>query len=111
MNPRRPVMMNASYQPHAITINGTNKGVASAPMFVPELNRPVERARSFFGNHSATVFIDAGKLPASPIPSRNRATINPTTDAESVTVHGAAPTSELIALKPATTPLTSGPTI
>src|SRR3982751_5134805 len=93
-NPSNPVMMNASYHPQAITISGTSNGVASAPMFVPELKRPVDKARSFFGNHSATVFIDAGKLPASPIPSTNRATINPTTEAESVTVHGAAPTRE-----------------
>ena len=36
---------------------------SSAPTLVPELKMPVARARSFFGNHSATVLIEAGKLP------------------------------------------------
>ncbi len=48
-----------------------------APTFVPELKMPVASARSFFGNHSATVLIDAGKFPASPNPSRNRIRANP----------------------------------
>ncbi len=41
-------------------------------MFVPELNSPIARARSFFGNHSATVLIDAGNVPASPNPRPKR---------------------------------------
>src|SRR5574344_1953379 len=44
-----------------------------APTLEPELKMPVASARSFFGNHSATVLIDAGKLPASPAPKRPRA--------------------------------------
>ena len=50
-------------QPHAIVIIGTTSGATSAPMFVPELKIPVASARSFFGNHSATVLIAAGKFP------------------------------------------------
>jgi len=45
----------------------------AAPTFVPALKIPVENARSLFGNHSATVLIDAGKLAASPTPSMKRA--------------------------------------
>ena len=47
-------------------------GAATAPMFAPELNIPVASARSFLGNHSATVFIAAGKFPASPRPNKPR---------------------------------------
>ena len=50
-----------------------------APMFEPELKMPVANARSRRGNHSATVLIAAGKFPASPSPSANRATANPAT--------------------------------
>jgi hypothetical protein len=32
-----------------------------APMLVPALKTPVARARSFFGNHSATDLMLAGK--------------------------------------------------
>jgi len=44
------------------------------------LKIPVANALSFLGNHSATAFIAAGKLPASPIPSDNLAIPNPITD-------------------------------
>ena len=44
-----------------------------APMLLPELNRPVAKARSFFGNHSVMVFMAAGKLADSPAPSMKRA--------------------------------------
>ena len=44
-----------------------------APTFAPALNIPVASARSFFGNHSATVLILAGKIPDSPKPSADRA--------------------------------------
>ena len=33
-----------------------------APTVDPELNRPAAKARSFLGNHSATVLIEAGKF-------------------------------------------------
>src|SRR5436305_13867159 len=46
-------------------MKGTASGAKIAPTFEPELKMPVARARSFFGNHSATVLIAAGKLPAS----------------------------------------------
>ena len=72
--------MKAHFQPHVSVIHGTISGVSSAPMFVPELNNPVAKARSRFGNHSATTLIAAGKLPASPRPSRNRAPMKPATE-------------------------------
>ena len=108
--PIMPVKIKASYQPQVSTIIGTSSGVMRAPTFVPALKIPVARARSFLGNHSATVLIDAGKLPASPSPRRKRTTINPTTEAERVNVHGAAPKSELIALNAETIAATIGAT-
>src|SRR5258705_4502038 len=75
-----PVAMKAARQPQVRVIQGTVRGVISAPVFVPELKLPVASARSFLGNHSATVLIDAGKLPASPRPRKNRATPKPKTE-------------------------------
>jgi hypothetical protein len=46
-------------------------------MFAPELKSPVASSRSRFGNHSATPFTAAGKLPAWPSPSANRAAPKP----------------------------------
>jgi len=46
-------------------------------MFVPELKIPVASARSFFGNHSATALIEAGKFPASPRPRIRREKARP----------------------------------
>ena len=46
-----------------------------APIFVPALKIPVASARSFLGNHSATVLMLAGKTPDSPKPNADRATI------------------------------------
>ena len=48
-------------------------GVTIAPILEPALNTPVANARSFFGNHSATVLIAAGKLPDSVRPRNARA--------------------------------------
>src|SRR5262249_2525153 len=79
-NPNAPVAMNAHLHPYAIVIHGTTSGATTAPILVPELKRPVASARSFFGNHSATALIDAGKLPDSPKPRANRAAWNPKTD-------------------------------
>ena len=76
--------MNAQYQPYASVIHGTMSGATTAPMLVPELKMPVANARSRFGNHSATILIDAGKFPASPMPSANRAAMKPATEAEYV---------------------------
>ena len=41
------------------------------------MNIPVAKARSFLGNHSATVLIAAGKFPASKRPNAKRAMPNP----------------------------------
>ncbi len=51
---------------------GTKRAAIMAPTFAPLLNIPVASARSRFGNHSATVLIDAGKLPPSPMPKALR---------------------------------------
>ena len=48
-----------------IAINGTDNGATIAPILAPELNKPVAKALSFLGNHSAIVLIAAGKFPAS----------------------------------------------
>src|SRR6476469_902645 len=69
--------MNAARQPHVSVIHGTTIGVMTAPTFDPALKIPVASARSFAGNHSATVLIDAGKLPDSPNPSAKRAALKP----------------------------------
>ena len=66
-----PVARNADCHPKRTVIQGTTSGAIVAPMFAPELKMPVASARSFFGNHSATVLIAAGKLPDSPSPRRN----------------------------------------
>ena len=50
-----------------------------APMFAPELKIPVANALSFLGNHSATVLMAAGKLPASVKPNAVLATPKPKT--------------------------------
>ena len=47
-----------------------------APTLLPALNRPIAKARSFCGNHWATVLMPAGKLPDSPMPRPKRASAN-----------------------------------
>ena len=48
-------------------------GVRMAPILAPALKIPTAKARSFFGNHSATALTPAGKLPDSPRPKAKRA--------------------------------------
>ena len=48
-------------------------GAAIAPIVEPELKSPIAKARSFLGNHSATVFTEAGKFADSPKPNAARA--------------------------------------
>ena len=79
MNPSAPVATKAAGQPNVTVSQGTTAGAMTAPKFDPELNSPVARARSFFGNHSATVLIAAGKFPASAAPRAARAAPNPNT--------------------------------
>ena len=50
-----------------------------APAFEPLLKIPVARALSRLGNHSATVFIEAGKFPPSPMPKALRTAMCMTT--------------------------------
>src|ERR1700675_5170556 len=71
--------MNAICQPQVSAIQGIRIGAMIGPKFEPELNKLVANVRSFFGNQSATVLIDDGKLPASLIPKQRRATKNPLT--------------------------------
>ena len=77
IKPNAPVRINAHCHPHVMKIQGTVSGATIAPTLVPALKIPVVRARSFFGNHSATVFIAAGKFAASPTPSAALAKPNP----------------------------------
>src|SRR3569833_2804935 len=77
ITPIEPVNTNAQRQPQATAINGTVNGATIAPMLAPELNIPVARALSFLGNHSATVFIAEGKLPASLKPRADLTTPKP----------------------------------
>src|SRR5689334_18355939 len=71
--------MNVHFQPYEIVSQGTVTAATNTPTLVPALKIPVARARSFLGNHSATVLIEAGKFPASPSPSAKRATLKPAT--------------------------------
>src|SRR4249920_2970653 len=82
MKPSAPVAMNDQAQPYCSVSHGTTSGVTSAPTLVPELKMPVASARSFFGNHSATVLIADGKLPDSPRPSNPRISMKPATEVE-----------------------------
>src|ERR1700740_2056110 len=71
--PSAPVSRKADRQPQCRAIHGTTSGVTMAPAFVPALKIPVASARSFLGNHSATLLMLAGKTPASPKPRAKRA--------------------------------------
>ncbi len=63
--------MNAACQPQVESaMIGTTAGARMAPTLEPALKMPVAKARSFLGNHSATVLMAAGKLPDSPMPER-----------------------------------------
>jgi len=73
MNPIAPMTMNAISQPYLAAMTGTVMGAIRAPTCAPELNMLVENARSFLGKNSAVVLMAAGKLPASPRASTNRA--------------------------------------
>ena len=70
---------NAQRHPSASAIHGTSSAASTTPTLLPALKTPVASARSRFGNHSATAFTPAGKLPDSPMPRRARATLNPVT--------------------------------
>src|ERR1035441_3657807 len=72
--PPDPATTKAPRQLTRDTRNGTTSGTTMFPTFAPELNIPVAVVRSRLGNHSATVLMHAGKLAASPRPSRNMAT-------------------------------------
>src|SRR4051812_13044754 len=70
---KTPVVRKAYCQcvPSRETIIGMIVGARIAPTFDPALKMPVAKARSFFGNHSPTVLMAAGKLPDSPEPRPN----------------------------------------
>src|SRR5688572_10607082 len=61
--------MKLNRQPYFMFSHTNSGGPIIEATFVPALKMPVAKARSFFGNHSATAFTAAGKLPASPNPS------------------------------------------
>src|SRR5713101_7990756 len=66
--------MNAACQLKDAVSQGTVRIATIGPTFVPALKMPVASARSFLGNHSATVLMQAGKLADSPSPRNARAT-------------------------------------
>src|SRR5271163_4940868 len=72
MKPRAPIPTKAPRQPQRAFNQTTATGASIAPKLVPALKIPVERARSFFGNHSATALTLAGKMAASPNPRAAR---------------------------------------
>src|SRR5215472_5544495 len=72
MNPSAPTPTKDPRQPQRALIKLTATGASMAPTFVPELKIPVASARSFFGNHSATALMLAGKTAASPSPNATR---------------------------------------
>ena len=78
-SPTAPSTTKHRRQPITTATATTSGGVITAPMFEPQLNQPVASARSFLGNHSATVLTAAGKFPASPMPRMIRITTNPAT--------------------------------
>src|SRR5260221_12383556 len=72
-NPSAPVKRKVERQPQSEAIHGARSGVTMAPTLVPALKMPVAKARSFLGNHSATLLMLAGERPASPKRSAKRA--------------------------------------
>ena len=74
------------------------------PMLAPLLNIPKARARSFFGNHSATVLLHAGKLAASPSPRKNIAKQNVQTPVAAPGVMAARLQSPMASAKPLRVP-------
>jgi len=68
---------NCQCFPSFETMSKTISGARIAPTFEPALKSPFASARSFFGNHSATVFTAAGKFPDSPKPNPKRTIANP----------------------------------
>src|SRR5690554_6335201 len=77
--PNDPVIQKTSCQPWFLNIKGTISKANTTPTLVPELKMPVAKPLSLLGNHSATAFMAAGKLPASPTPNPTRATEKPKT--------------------------------
>ena len=80
MKPRAPMMMKAISQPPPIPLSlknwarrGMVAGATRAPTDAPALKIEVAKARSFLGKYSAVVLMAAGKLPASPRASMQRA--------------------------------------
>ena len=67
------MMTKAHSQPKCLARGGMVSGATSAPMEAPELKTEVAKARSLFGKYSAVTLMAAGKLPASPKASRQRA--------------------------------------
>src|ERR1700723_72060 len=75
MKPSPPVNRKADCQLKVWEIQ-TATAANMTPKLLAPLKIPVASARSFFGNHSATAFTEAGQLAASPAPRKNRAIQN-----------------------------------
>src|SRR5262245_48972315 len=57
INPVSPVTTNVHRHPYDRVSHGTVTAATRTPTFVPALKMPVASARSFRGNHSATVLM------------------------------------------------------
>jgi len=79
ISPMEPVQMKAACHPQRTATAEMRTGAMKAEALVPELKRPVARARSSEGNHSVVALMAAGKLPDSPRPRKIRAMQNPAT--------------------------------
>src|SRR3984957_4701863 len=79
--PIEPVQRKAERQPKREVTAAMRMGAMKKEALVPELKRPVARARSSLGNHSVVALMAAGKLPDSPRPRRARAMQKPMTEA------------------------------
>src|SRR3984957_6383593 len=77
--PIEPVQRKAERQPKRAVTAAIMMGAMKKEALVPELKRPVARARSSEGNHSVVALMAAGKLPDSPRPRRARAMQKPAT--------------------------------
>ena len=106
--PRQPSTWPPMETPLSTGISAPSAmGTKMPPTLDPELNKPVASARSFLGNHSATVLMAAGKLPPSPRPSKMRTRKNPAMLVTSAWLMEASPQNAQAITKPQRKPMTS----
>jgi len=75
-----PFSFETPKSPEEITSEGESRAFSVRPVYrysPTAYDSALAKARSFFGNHSATVLMEAGKLAASPRPRAKRAMPKP----------------------------------